>query len=136
MAQEINFEGAKQVLDSGIDKAQEVLSDPAKLDELLADLKVKAASLPSQAGSALAKIPLMVDMVKGYVTQSYTEVSPKVIATLVAAFLYLVKGKDIIPDSLPIVGLVDDIAVVALAMKLNEPELDAFEAWKKAQEQF
>ena len=38
------------------------------------------------AGSVLSDIPQMVAMIKGYVTGKYTNVSIKVIATLVAAF--------------------------------------------------
>ena len=69
-------------------------------------------------------------MVKSYVTKEYTEVSPKVVATVVAALLYLVKGKDLIPDNVPVLGLADDLAVVTAAMVINKPELEAFAAWQ------
>lgn len=131
MAEEFNMDAAKQVLDSGIDKAKAILDDPAQMDDLLTEIKAKAADLPAMAGSALANLPLMASMVKSYITKEYTAVSPKVVASVVAAFLYLVKGRDIIPDSLPLVGLVDDVAVVALAMKLNEPELEAYRTWQE-----
>ena len=55
---------------------------------------------------------------------------PKVLATIVAAFLYLVKGKDLIPDKIPIVGMADDLAVLGLALKFVEPELNAYRAWR------
>ncbi len=72
----------------------------------------------------------MIAMVKGYITGQYKAVSPKVIALLVGAFLYLVKKKDLIADNKPFIGYVDDIAVMALALKLSEPELSAFSAWR------
>ena len=74
----------------------------------------------------------MVAMVKGWITQEYTQVSPKVIACLVGAIIYLVKQKDLISDKIPIIGYVDDIAVLGLALKLSEPELKAFSEWRAA----
>ena len=69
-------------------------------------------------------------MVKSYITKEYSDVSPKVIATMVAAFLYLVKKKDIIPDNIPVLGMADDLAVLGLALKLSEPELAAFKDFR------
>ena len=43
---------------------------------------------------------------------------------------YLVKKKDIIPDNIPILGLVDDLAVLGVALKFCDPELKAFKAWR------
>ena len=75
----------------------------------------------------------MVSMVKSYATKEYAAVSPKVVATIVSAFLYLVKRKDLIPDNLPILGQLDDIAVVVLALNFVQPEINAFREWKAAQ---
>ena len=46
--------------------------------------------------------------------------------------LYLLKGKDLIKDSIPVVGYLDDIAVTAAAFKLSENELAAYEQWRAA----
>ena len=81
-------------------------------------------------GETLSDLPLMVSMIKGYITKEYTEVSPKVIATMVADILYLVKRKDIIPEKIPVIGIADDLAVLGLALKLLEPELAAFRAYR------
>ncbi|MBO4365579.1 MAG: DUF1232 domain-containing protein, partial [Eggerthellaceae bacterium] len=91
---------------------------------------VKLKDLPGGFVGALENIPLMASMVKSYVTREYTEVSPKVIITLVSALIYVVKGKDLIPDAIPVIGVADDVAVIALAMKINEPELKEYAAWR------
>ena len=135
MADEFNTdqfkpEDVQQILENGVAQAQEVLSDPAKIDALLQQFQQSVKELPSSAGEALSRIPLMASMVKGYVTQEYTAVSPKVVASLVSAFLYLVAKKDLINDSIPLLGLVDDVSVIALAMKINEAELDAYQQWR------
>ena len=131
MAYEYNENDARLVLDSSSQQAEGILEDSNQVDQILNEVKSRIADLPGAAAGAFANVPLMVDMIKGYITREYAEVSPKVVASVLGALLYLVKGKDIIPDSIPLLGLVDDIAVIALAMKINEPELEAFKTWKK-----
>lgn len=132
MPEQFSVDDAKQVIENGIAQAQELMSDPAKIDELMKQLQQKVKELPSAAGETLGNIPLMASMVKSYVTKEYAEVSPKVVASLVSAFLYIVTKKDLIDDSVPVLGMADDLAVVALAMKVNENELAAYKQWRDA----
>ena len=131
MAEQVNEESAQSILDIGMAQAKSMLGNPESVEDLLGEVKDKVSNLPGAAASALTKVPLMGTMVKSYVTGEYTKISPKVVALVLGALIYLVKGKDLIPDSIPILGWVDDIAVVALAIKLSEKELREFEAWKK-----
>ncbi|MBP3894761.1 MAG: DUF1232 domain-containing protein [Atopobiaceae bacterium] len=130
MDEQFDINEAKRIIEGGIAQAQEILSDPAKMDELFVQLQQKVTELPSTATEALSNIPLMASMVKGYVTGEYAEVSTKVVASLVSAFVYFVAQKDLISDKVPVVGLVDDLAVLALVMKLNEAELEAYRQWR------
>lgn len=132
MAEQFSVDQAREIIENGIAQAQELLSDPAKIEQLLQQLQEKLKGLPAGAGEALSNIPLMAQMVKSYVTKEYTEVSPKVVASLVSAFLYLVTAKDLIRDDVPVLGIADDIAVIALAMKINENELAAYKQWREA----
>ena len=43
----------------------------------------------------------------------------------------MLKKDDLVPDSLPVIGLADDVAVLGLAIKLCEPELEAYKSWKE-----
>lgn len=126
---DMSMEKAKALLDNGIAEAQQLISEPSKVDDLLLQLEQKLSEVPA-VGETLSDLPAMIAMVKGYITKEYTQVSPKVIATIVAAFLYMIKKKDIIPDNIPVVGLVDDLAVLGLALKLSEPELNAFKEFR------
>ena len=120
---------AQELLEKGTEEAQEVIQNPSKVDEILLQLEDKLKEVPA-IGSTLADLPLMISMVKAWITKEYTEVSPKVIACLVGAVLYLLKKKDLISDSIPVIGIVDDLAVLGLALKLSEPELKAYAAWR------
>ena len=128
---EINKEKAQGLLDQGIAEAEQILGDTSKVDEILMQLEDKMKKIPA-IGKTLSGVPLTIAMVKAWITKEYTEVSPKVIACLVGAILYLVKKKDLIPDNIPIIGLADDLGVMALALKMCEPELKAFSQWRDA----
>ena len=130
---EMNMEQAQELLDKGVEEAEEVIQNPSKVDEILLQLEAKLKEVPA-IGSTLADLPLMISMVKAWIKKEYTEVSPKVIACLVGAVIYLLKKKDLISDSIPIVGIVDDIAVLGLALKLSEPELKAYAEWRDGKE--
>ena len=130
---EMNMEQARELLDKGVEEAEEVIQNPSKVDEILLQLEAKLKEVPA-IGSTLADLPLMISMVKAWIQKDYTEVSPKVIACLVGAVIYLLKKKDLISDSIPIVGIVDDIAVLGLALKLSEPELKAYAEWRDGKE--
>jgi len=130
MAQQFSAEWARGIIDDGVNQAKSIIENPEQIDDLLVQLQDKLKGLPEKVVKSFENIPLMAQMVKSYVTREYTEVSPKVVISLVSAFLYLVKKKDLIPDDIPIVGYADDVAVVAIAMAINEPELKAFAEWR------
>ena len=130
MSNAIDLEKAKEALGNFTAQAEQLLKDPSKLEELLQQLEDKMKDIPV-AGDALSRLPLMISMIRGYITKEYTTVSPKVIVTLVCAVLYLLAGKDLIADKTPVVGYLDDLAVFGAAFLLSEPELAAYSQWRK-----
>jgi len=134
MENEFNLDKAKEVLDSGMEQAQELLQDPSQINDLLKTAEEKIREIP-HVGEDIANVPAMLSMVKSYITKEYTAVSPKVVAAVVSALVYLLKRKDLIPDSIPLIGKADDIAVMIVAMKVIEPEINAYKAWKETHQQ-
>ena len=126
----INTEKAKELLDGGLDKAKELLKSNDEVNRLIEEVQQKVKETPL-LGQAVADLPVMIDMVKSYITKEYDVVSPKVIATIVSAFLYLITRKDLIKDTIPVLGQLDDIAVVVLAINFIGPELKEFTKWKE-----
>ncbi len=123
---------ARELLNKGTAEAEEFIKNPSRVDDLLVQLEEKLKTVPA-IGETLADVPVMVAMVKAWIKKEYTVVSPKVIACLVGAILYLLKKKDLISDNIPIIGIADDLAVMGLALKLSEAELNAFKAWRAGQ---
>ena len=134
MSELFNTDKIKEVIEGGMKQAQEFLKDTPKVDAVLEMMESKLQEVPN-VGSLLADVPLSISMVKSYITKEYDKVSTKVVATIVSAFIYLIKKKDLVPDNTPLIGHLDDIAVLAFALKFIEPELREYGAWRDAQKQ-
>ena len=122
---------AEGILEGSKDKASAFLEDGGKMDQLLEQVEAKLETVP-KAGVYLADVPRMIALLKDYIQKDYTEVPKKSLIFIVAALLYLVNPKDIIPDKFIGVGLLDDAAVVAACIALTKTDLDAYDAWKDA----
>ncbi|WP_263820253.1 YkvA family protein [Salinibacter sp.] len=48
------------------------------------------------------------------------------------ALLYVLNPFDLVPDALPVVGLLDDAAVVSACLSLVEQDLRDYQAWRRA----
>lgn len=134
MGMEKDIKKAEKWLKDATKDAEELMKDPSKIDQLLIQLEAKLKEVPA-VGDTLANLPAVIALVKAWITKEYTEISPKVIACLVGAIIYLVNRKDLIDDRIPVLGYADDLAVLGLALHLCEPELNAFRAWRDGRKQ-
>lgn len=128
----INLDKAQEIVNQGLDKAKEVLKSDKEVNELITKVQAKIDSVPVLK-DAMNDAKDVFSLMKSYVNKEYTDVSPKVIGSMASAFLYLITKKDVIPDNVPLLGILDDLAVFAVALKLIEPELKAYKEWKKKQ---
>lgn len=134
MSTVVDTERARQILNNGMEEAETVLKNPDEIANILDQVADKLKEVPL-IGSVVTDAPVMVSMVKGYITKEYPNVSGKVIAAIVSAFIYLIKKKDLIPDNIPVLGMLDDIAVLAVALSVIKPELNEYQEWlRKKQE--
>ena len=122
---------AEAILDGGKEKAASILEDGGKMDQLLEQVEAKLETVP-KAGTYLADVPRMIALLKDYIQKDYTEVPKKSLIFIVAALLYLINPKDIIPDTVLGVCLIDDAAVIAACIALTKKDLDSYDAWKDA----
>ena len=115
MSEIVNTEKAQEVLNSEMENAKSIIDNPEELQNVLNQVEAKLAGLPV-LGNLVNDLPVMVDLLQNYISKKYTAISPKVILSVVGAFLYIIKKKDLLPDSIPFIGMLDDIAVVTLAL--------------------
>lgn len=71
----------------------------------------------------------MLDMLKDTFVGKFS-ISTETIVAASAAILYLVWVLDAIPDFLPIVGFLDDLAVIAMGVKYCAKDMTKYEKWR------
>lgn len=123
-------EEAKKELEDKYDEAEELLKDKDKIEKFLEDLEDKLKTVP-KLGDTLAKVPLMISLVRSYIKKEYTRVPVKTIIAIVGALLYVFMPIDSIPDSIPLIGYIDDAAVVNICLVLISSDLDDYRKWRK-----
>ena len=116
------------MLNKATAEAQDFINNPSRLDQLLINLEATLKRVPV-IGESVSELPTMIAMVKSWIKKEYA-VSGKVLATIIGAFIYVVKDRDLINDNIPVIGRADDIAVVGLALKFVKPEVEAYKAWR------
>ena len=93
-----------------------------------AHLDANADALGAVWNDVKASLRLLV----AWTRRSYRQVSGGALVLLVAALLYFVTPVDVIPDTLGVIGFVDDVAVIQTAVDTVRDELDHFREWEDA----
>jgi uncharacterized membrane protein YkvA (DUF1232 family) len=87
-------------------------------------------------GSGFARIvedcKLLLALVRDYWTRDYRAVPVWVIGAAVFALLYVLAPFDLVPDVIPGVGQIDDVAVVSVCLALVRQELAKYRAWRES----
>lgn len=76
-------------------------------------------------------ISLFFSLLKDFSSKEYTDVSKVSIGVIIGALLYVFSPIDIIPDFIPIIGLIDDGIMIALAISFTKKEIEKYKEWKK-----
>ena len=75
----------------------------------------------------------LLSLMRAWAAGNYTVVPWKSLLLGIAAVLYFVNPFDLVPDFLPLTGLVDDVAVLAYVLKSLQKDLGRFRDWRQAQ---
>lgn len=126
----INPEQAKKELTNRAKKIKEI--DLKKILEKRKSIEEKLRK-NSTIGTYIDKVKMMFSLVRDYRNGTYTRVPWKTIAAVGGALLYVLTPFDLIPDFIPVVGLLDDAGVLAACLALVGDDLEAYEKWTAAQ---
>lgn len=121
---------AQAELEKGYEAAEKILNDHDKFERFLQRLEKKLKVIP-KAGDKLAKVPIMASLIRSFVKKEYTDIPIGSIIAITSALIYFVSPIDILPDALPIVGLIDDAIVIAVCLKLVESDVDEYARWRE-----
>ncbi|MBN2119261.1 MAG: DUF1232 domain-containing protein [Anaerolineales bacterium] len=115
-------EGAEQVTAKDIEKVVEKSEDIQKKFSARGPLK-----------RFIVDAKLLTALVRDWRAGKYRQAFYGTIAAVVFALLYVFNPLDIIPDVLPVIGVVDDATVVAALLVLVERDLNKYRGWKEGQ---
>jgi len=82
--------------------------------------------IPDRMQRVTNQARLVLDLIDDFDSGAYRAVPWHTIAVAAAALLYSVSPSDVLPDVIPAVGAIDDIAVIALAMRIIRRDLEAY----------
>jgi len=78
---------------------------------------------------------LLLNLIRDARRGRYREVPVWTLSAAGFALLYVLNPLDLIPDALPVLGLLDDAAVVSACLALVEQDLYAYRQWRDGDEQ-
>lgn len=112
-------------------EAESCRDDLARLQKLLIEAREKINLIPrGPYAETWPYLMAMIRLLAAYCRDEYCDISARNLQIIVAALVYFVSPFDVIPDSVPIFGHLDDALVVRLALKTVGADLDTFMAWE------
>ena len=114
---------------------KKIINDDEKLKKLIEDVlkKLKEISSDKKTSAKLNdSLRLFIRIINAYTTKEYTYVPWKTICLIVAGLIYFIYPVDLIPDFIPVSGLIDDIALIAWIYESIQDDIDNFLEWEKS----
>ena len=121
-----------EVMDFVKDKSEYSNISPDKINAN-SDAIMRKVSVAGEFVKLLANIKNMIHMVRAYCKKQYTKLPKKTLVSVCFALAYVASPVDAIPDNTPVVGYVDDIAVVERVLKSANKDIDDFVEWESQQ---
>jgi len=76
---------------------------------------------------------LLLSVVKDYWSGAYRQIPYGTIASIVFTLIYVLNPFDLVPDMLPLIGQIDDVAVMGACLLFVEQDLHKYKEWKQGQ---
>ena len=83
-------------------------------------------------GRFVEDIELLLALTRAWATGAYREIPWASLAAIAFSLLYILNPLDLVPDTLPLLGQLDDATILALCLRLVQADLRAFRAWRSA----
>ena len=113
--------------------AEGYIRQPTRLKSLLTDAYKKASQkndVGTLAHEAWETLQTMFRLIKASMSGEYKGVPTTTVAAAVAVLVYFLSPIDLIPDFIPVIGLLDDVALVAWFSMTLKGEMDRFHEWE------
>jgi len=127
---------ANPALNKAAQKAREIVHDNERLRNLLVNVRHKLAeteSVSTLVEKAKELINILVRMVKSWLTGQYKELPWRTLFLLVIGLVYFMMPLDLIPDFIPLAGLLDDFSIIIWISNSVKTDIIAFREWEVSQ---
>lgn len=121
---------AQEELEKGYEKAKTLLNDEDKIERFMQRLEKKLKVIPV-AGEVLSQIPVLASLIRSYVKKEYREIPLGSIIAIISALSYVLSPIDIIPDAIPVLGLIDDAAIITACLLLVKSDVEEYMQWRE-----
>ncbi|MDX6231498.1 MAG: hypothetical protein QOH68_449 [Nocardioidaceae bacterium] len=111
-------------------RAKSILQNPDQLKKLAEETSTRAGGKAGPFAEVVDELKTMIRLVAAYTRGDYRDISVETLVLVVAAMIYVVSPLDLIPDVVPVVGYLDDAALVAWVVGRVRGELDDFRSWE------
>jgi len=112
-------------------KAEKVIADRSKFSDLIKSAKTKAGDKKEDLKNVWSDFQTFLRLLKAYKNKRYKDVPWRTILYATAAVIYFVSPIDVVPDFIPIAGLIDDISVITFVAKALKSDLIKFKDWEE-----
>jgi uncharacterized membrane protein YkvA (DUF1232 family) len=118
-----------KTLEQAKEKAEEFIHSKDKVVELLSQSIPKAKRNYEFLLEPWESLQILLRMVRAWLGGRY---SPPIVTVLggIAALVYFVDPFDMIPDTVPVLGYLDDTAVIAAVVRMNLTAVSRFRNWE------
>ena len=121
MSKIFNEKDAKKIFD-GFDSytqedADKVMNNADRIEKIMSN---------GTLSKFLKDVKLYFKMLSDVFSRRYTRVPKGTVAAIVGTLLYVLSPVDVIPDVIPVVGYLDDAAVLALCLKFVKHDVDEY----------
>ena len=81
------------------------------------------AGVPLKMHRVANEASLVLELIDDFMDGTYRQIPWHSMVVLAAAVLYSVSPADVVPDAIPVLGVLDDLAVIAVAVRLVRRDL-------------
>ncbi len=113
-------------------QAESLAGDPEATHELLERATVKAERVRDvkRVQGFFADLGTLFRMIRSRIRGDYPDMPWRALVAAIAAVVYFVNPFDVVPDVIPVIGYLDDAAVIAFVLRMLSGDLLRFREWE------
>jgi uncharacterized membrane protein YkvA (DUF1232 family) len=123
----------EEELEKSKSAARSIMQDANKTKDMLVSAIKKAEKHRNFLSQIKHELSTFFALVRDYLNGSYKEIPFATIIAVIAGISYFITPIDMIPDLIPAVGYIDDIAVISFIYSQIRSDIEQYEEWQDSQ---